>query len=146
MIKRGIYSTGVSILGGGIRAPRIQTKNFISIIFSEAVAIYGIIISIILMGKIHAIDPNKFIIDPEYRHRCIASGYIIFCGGLTTGLTNLFTGIAVGIVGSNHKLSSAALADAQNPALFVKILIILIFASALGIFGIIISIVQFTNP
>lgn len=134
----GIFITGSSLVSSGVKAPRIATKNIVSIIFCEAVAIYGVIMAILMQNKI---TPTPQFITPEKLNvaeaQTLTAGYLMLCVGISVGFSNLFCGVCVGISGSG-----CAIGDAIKPDLFVKMLIIEIFGSALGLFGVIVGIIQ----
>ena len=115
-----------------MKAPRIRTKNLISIIFCEVVAIYGVIMSIVFSSKISPVPEETLYTGSNYY-----TGYALFWAGITVGMCNLICGVSVGINGS-----SAALADAADASLFVKVLVIEIFSSVLGLFGLIIGLLM----
>lgn len=59
-----------------------------SIIFCEAVAIYGVIVAIILQTKLEALTVEQGL----YSRSNMAAGYAIFAAGLCCGFSNLVCG------------------------------------------------------
>ena len=135
----GIFTTGTSLLGASVKAPRVRSRNLVSIIFCEATSIYGLIIAIIMAGRIVK-PPPPGVIPTGKCAEAYYAGYAYFWAGIAVGVSNLVAGIGVGISGSN-----TVIADAADPGLFVKMLIVGVMISALSIFAVIVAILIATG-
>ena len=86
--------------------------------------IYGLIVSVVIMGSI---DETTYTYYKGYKH---------LAAGLTCGLSSLAAGLCIGVVGD-----SGVRANAQQEAVFVGMVLILIFAEALALYGFIVGII-----
>ncbi|CAE8656688.1 unnamed protein product [Polarella glacialis] len=86
--------------------------------------LYGLITAVIINGKMDAATYSAY------------SGYAHLGAGLTVGMSSLAAGLAIGIVGD-----AGVRAIAQQPRLLVGMILILIFAEALGLYGLIVGLV-----
>ena len=111
------------------------------VIFCEAIAIYGVIVAILLQNKPPAWAYNKSdTFDVNLFHEAKRKAYAVFAAGVLAGFTNMACGFCVGIIGSG-----AALTDAAKRGTFMKMLIVEIFGSALGLYGVIVAIIVISN-
>ena len=76
-------------------------------------------------------------IDEEKWNQALYAGYTLFWCGFCAGISNLVCGMCVGVSGSG-----LVLADAQSQGTFIKNLVIEIFGSAIGLFGLIVAILM----
>lgn len=126
-----------------VKMPRIQSKNLISIILCEACGIYGLIIALLVsQGKKPAdvAKANDIYKDRLTYQTAENAAFSAFWIGVCVGLSNVFCGICVGVLGS-----STALVTAQNGATFISMLVVIIFASAVGLYAVIIGIIMNTG-
>jgi V-type H+-transporting ATPase proteolipid subunit len=108
----------------GVTNPDAVMKNIIPVVMAGILGIYGLIISVIIVQNIS---------DTNY---ALYNGYAHLAAGLACGLSSLAAGLAIGIIGD-----SGVRASGQHEKLYVPMVLILIFAEALGLYGLIIGII-----
>merc|ERR1739848_892709 len=120
----GTAKSGVGIAAMGVMRPELVMKSIIPVIMAGVLGIYGLIISVVISGAVTPADYTMY------------DGYAHLASGLACGLSGLAAGMAIGIVGD-----AGVRANAQQPKLFVGMILILIFAEALALYGLIVGII-----
>lgn len=77
---------------------------------------------------------------PDINNMIFFRGFIHLGAGLSVGFSGLAAGFAIGIVGD-----AGVRGTAQQPRLFVGMILILIFAEVLGLYGLIVAIYLYTK-
>ena len=121
----GTYKSGIGICALGVLKPDQIIKSVIPVIMAGILGIYGLIVSIILLQKVNRKD------DYDYK-----TGYKQLSSGLCCGLSSLAAGLAIGLGGD-----AGVRALAQQDRIFVGMMLILIFAEALGLYGLIVALI-----
>jgi len=121
----GTAKAGVGISSMGVMRPDLVMRSVTPVVMAGVLGIYGIIVSIFISNAM----------SPPDTYSAFA-GYAHLGAGITVGMSALAAGLAIGIVGD-----AGVRANAQQPRLFVGMILILIFGEALALYGVIIGII-----
>jgi len=130
----GTAKSGTGIAAMSVMRPELIMKSIIPVVMAGIIAIYGLVVAVIIGVGMEAPKAGQ------------ASGYTPFKGflalgaGLAVGLSGLAAGFAIGVVGD-----SGVRGTAQQPRLFVGMILILIFAEVLGLYGLIVALILSTK-
>lgn len=122
----GTAKSGVGIASLGVIDSSKIFKGLMPIIMAGILGIYGVIIAVVMNGKLATVDGQ--------------AGYKYLGAGLCCGLSSLASGLAIGVAGD-----AGVRAYAQSDGVFVGMILILIFAEAIGLYGFIIAILIVTQ-
>ncbi|GAB5590779.1 vacuolar ATPase V0 domain subunit c [Umbelopsis nana] len=123
----GTAKAGVGLSATGVLRPDLIIRCFVPVVMAGILGIYGVVVAVLLSSGL-AVKQSLY------------SGFVQFGAGLSVGLSCLAAGFAIGITGD-----AGVRATAQQPRMFVGMILILIFAEVLGLYGLIVALILNTK-
>jgi V-type H+-transporting ATPase proteolipid subunit len=117
----GLAIAGQAMAGAGAEKPEVLSKALISIVLAEAIAIYGLLSSFMLVGKLGTIATEEV-------------AFMGLVAGVVVGVSGLAAGVGIGYMGA--AMSSAM---AEKPETFSKNVVGVVLAEAIAIYGLLVS-------
>ncbi|XP_057628594.1 V-type proton ATPase 16 kDa proteolipid subunit c-like [Chionomys nivalis] len=123
----GTAKSGTGIAAMSVMRPEMIMKSIIPVVMAGIIAIYGLVVAVLIANSLT---------DGITLYR----SFLQLGAGLSVGLSGLAAGFAIGIVGD-----AGVRGTAQQPRLFVGMILILIFAEVLGLYGLIVALILSTK-
>ncbi|KAK7503862.1 hypothetical protein BaRGS_00004985 [Batillaria attramentaria] len=121
----GTAKSGTGISAMAVMRPELIMKSVIPVVMAGIIAIYGLVVAVVITQNMSG--------DESYT---LYKSFLHMGAGLSVGLSGLAAGFAIGIVGD-----AGVRGTAQQPRLFVGMILILIFAEVLGLYGLIVALI-----
>ena len=125
----GTAKSGVGIGSMAVNKPALVYKSLVPVVMAGILGIYGLIVGVILSGKIKKENVSSW---AQFKY---------MTSGLSVGMSALAAGYAIGIVGDTGVRSNA-----MNEDMFVAMILMMIFAEAIGLYGLIVAIIMSQAP
>ena len=122
----GTAKSGMGIASMSVTRPNLAFKAIVPVIMAGILSIYGLIISVLISQTVK--------LEEEKSGPALAAKAI--CAGLCCGLSQLASGYAIGLVGEQ-----GVKCYGMNEQIFIALILILIFAEVLGLYGMIVAII-----
>lgn len=123
----GTAKSGTGIAAMAVMRPELIMKSIIPVVMAGIIAIYGLVVAALIAGGLQ--EPYS-----------LFKAFLQLGAGLSVGLSGLAAGFAIGVVGD-----AGVRGTAQQPRLFVGMILILIFAEVLGLYGLIVALILTTK-
>ncbi|KAI3007971.1 hypothetical protein CBS147346_2912 [Aspergillus niger] len=120
----GTAKAGVGVCSSGVLRPDLIVKNIVPIVMAGILGIYGLVVSVLIANNLA-------------QEMTLYTSLLQLGAGLAVGLCGLAAGFAIGIVGD-----AGVRGTAQQSRLYVGMILILIFAEVLGLYGLIVALLM----
>lgn len=153
----GTAKSGTGIAAMSVMRPELIMKSIIPVVMAGIIAIYGLVVAVLIANSLtDGITLYRWVQGLSFQGKCfiflwtgrllttcissLPRSFLQLGAGLSVGLSGLAAGFAIGIVGD-----AGVRGTAQQPRLFVGMILILIFAEVLGLYGLIVALILSTK-
>ncbi|CRK28123.1 hypothetical protein BN1723_005120 [Verticillium longisporum] len=123
----GTAKSAPAIFASGVLRPDRLMQNTLCAVMAQILAIYGLVASVLIAGDLR-------------EKTTLFAAFLQLGAGLAVGLSGMAAGFSIGIIGD-----AGVRASTQQPRLYSGMVLILIFAEVLGLYGVIVAILMLTR-